>query len=89
MPTAKGLMVIDLPFSSSCSLYAWSTQIGRMCFVLTLSILSLLCSALDDQTQVDSKPAGDPEHASLNQCQLIAANSQKNGALGTPSWWWR
>ena len=23
---------------------------------------------LDDQTQVDSKPAGHPEHASLNQC---------------------
>ena len=32
---------------------------------------------LDDQTQVDSKPAGQPEHASLNQCQLIAANSPK------------
>ena len=29
---------------------------------------------LDDQTQVDSKPAAQPEHASLNQCQLIAAN---------------
>ena len=29
---------------------------------------------LDDQTQVDSKPAGQPEHASLNQCQLIAAH---------------
>ena len=27
-----------------------------------------------DQTQVYSKPAGQPEHASLNQCQLIAAN---------------
>ena len=27
---------------------------------------------LDDQTQVDSKPAGQHEHASLNQCQLIA-----------------
>ena len=27
---------------------------------------------LDDQTQVDSKPAGQPEHASLNQRQLIA-----------------
>ena len=32
------------------------------------------CMTLDDQTQVDSKPAGQPEHASLNQCQLIAAN---------------
>ena len=30
--------------------------------------------SLDDQTQVDSKPAGQPKHASLNQCQLIAAN---------------
>ena len=29
---------------------------------------------LDDQTQVDSKPAGQPEHAILNQCQPIAAN---------------
>ena len=26
----------------------------------------------DDQTQVDSKPACQPEHASLNQRQLIA-----------------
>ena len=33
--------------------------------------------SLDDQTQVDSKPAGQPEHASLNQCQLIAANRPK------------
>ena len=31
----------------------------------------------DDQTQVNSKPAGQPEHASLNQCQLIAANRPK------------
>ena len=29
---------------------------------------------LDDQTQVDSKAAGQPERASLNQCQLIATN---------------
>ena len=29
-------------------------------------------SYLDDQRQVDSKPAGQPEHASLNQRQLIA-----------------
>ena len=33
---------------------------------------------LDDQTQVDSKPAGRPEHASLNQCQLIAADGPKS-----------
>ena len=32
---------------------------------------------LDDQTQVDSKPAGQPEHAGLNQCQLKAANRPK------------
>ena len=35
------------------------------------------CVSLDDQTQVDLKPAGQPEHASLNQCQLIAANRLK------------
>ena len=33
--------------------------------------------SLDDQTQVDSKPAGQPEHASLNQCQLTAASRQE------------
>ena len=32
---------------------------------------------LDDKTQVDSKPDGQPEHASLNQCQLIASNRPK------------
>ena len=41
--------------------------------------------SLDDQTQVDSKPAGQPEHASLNQCQLIAANMPKIGTLGNPA----
>ena len=35
---------------------------------------NLPANSLYDQTQVDSKPAGQPEHASLNQCQLIAAN---------------
>ena len=39
---------------------------------------------LDDQTQVDLKPAGQPEHASLNQCQLIAANRPKNWCSGHP-----
>ena len=39
---------------------------------------------LDDQTQVDSKPAGQPEHASLNQCQLIAANRPKLISSGHP-----
>ena len=40
---------------------------------------------LDNQTQADSKPAGQPEHASLNQCQLIATNRPEIGALGTPA----
>ena len=39
---------------------------------------------LDDQTQVDSKPAGQPEYASLNQCQLIAANLGQNWCSGQP-----
>ena len=38
---------------------------------------SELTHSLDDQTQVDSKPAGQPKHASRNQCQLIAVNSPK------------
>ena len=34
---------------------------------------------------MDSKPAGQPEHASLNQCQLIAVNRPRIGALDTPN----
>ena len=37
----------------------------------------MLILLLDDQTQVDSKPADQSELASLNQCQLIAANRPK------------
>ena len=37
----------------------------------------MMPGSLDDQTQVDSKPASQREHASLNQCQLIAANRPK------------
>ena len=37
--------------------------------------------ALYDQTQVDLKPDGQPEQASLNQCQLIA----QTGTLRMPS----
>ena len=44
-----------------------------------------MCIALDDQTQVDSKPAGKPEHASLNQCQLIAANRPKSMLWAPPA----
>ena len=40
---------------------------------------------LDDQTQGDSKPAGQPEHASLNQCQLIAAKRPKLVLLAPPA----
>ena len=40
---------------------------------------------LDDQTQVDSKPAGQPEHASLNQCQLIAANRPESVLWAPPA----
>ena len=36
-----------------------------------------LTSTLEGQTQVDSKPAGQSKHTSLNQCQLIAANRPK------------
>ena len=42
---------------------------------------------LDNQSQVDSKSAGQPEQASLNQCQLIAANSPKLVLCALPSWW--
>ena len=34
---------------------------------------------LDDQTQMDLKSVSQPEHASLNQCQLIATNRSKCG----------
>ena len=37
--------------------------------------MSALPVFLDDQPQVDSKPAGQPKQGSLNQCQQIAANS--------------
>ena len=41
---------------------------------LSITYALQVCITLDDQTQVDSKPAGQPEHASLNQCQLIDSN---------------
>ena len=44
----------------------------------------LVSISLDDQTQVDSKPAGQLEHASLNHCQLIAANRPKELCSGHP-----
>ena len=39
---------------------------------MTWADISDINLTLDDQTQVDLKPAGQPEHASLNQCQLIS-----------------
>ena len=49
------------------------------------NLISALATVLDDQTQVDSKPAGQPEQASLNQCQLIAANSPKSVLCAPPA----
>ena len=49
-----------------------------------MSFYACIHFILDDQTQGDSKPAGQPEHASLNQCQLIAANRQINWCSGQP-----
>ena len=42
---------------------------GRM-FIIDLHVIHVL---LEDQ-HMEWKPAGQPEHASLNQCQLIVAN---------------
>ena len=39
---------------------------------------AVITAGLDDRTQVDSKPAGQPEHAGLNQCQLIAPLLDQN-----------
>ena len=60
-------------------IHLWLVQILYIMLKLELLVRIDLCfeklhGCLDDQTQVDSKPAGQPEHASLNQCQLIAAN---------------
>ena len=43
-------------------------------FVLFFTPKYLKPCFLDDQTQVDLKPAGQPEQASVNLCQLIAQN---------------
>ena len=53
------------------------SELYRTRFDTMLRNNNTIRETLDDQTQVDSKPAGQPEHASLNQCQLIAANRQK------------
>ena len=72
------------------------TKIENISHMTELTMLELganrirVSYILDDQTQVDSKPAGQPEQASLNQCQLKATiNSPKISALCIHSWWWR
>ena len=57
----------------------------QMINMLSLSPQSMVDLTLDDQTQVDSKPAGQPEQASLNQCQLIAANRPKLVLCASPA----
>ena len=48
---------------------------GTLSIKNTIITIKLVDSfILDDQTQLDLKPASQPEHASLNQCQLIAAD---------------
>ena len=58
-------------------------SITNKLFIVSCKIL--LHMTLDDQTQVDSKPAGPPEHASLNQCQLIAAKRPKLVLRASPA----
>ena len=41
-------------------------------YFLVLQVLFCCACTLDYQTQVDVKQAGQPEQASLNQCQIIA-----------------
>ena len=53
------------------------TREGLNGFLKSLCPYKCFGWSLDDQTQVDSKPARQPEHANLNQCQLIAANGPK------------
>ena len=48
--------------------YNMSTHLQRCLAIFAVD------NSLDDQTQVDSKPAGQPEQASLDQCQLLATN---------------
>ena len=54
-------------------IHNWYSECGSIIQVFEEMSYSQFTHSLDDQTQVDSKPAGQPEHASLNQCQLIAA----------------
>ena len=57
--------------------YVTYNLVSAMFSMSTYMFSSVLYSILDDQTHVDSKPAGQPEQSSLNQCQLIAANRPK------------
>ena len=68
------IITIDGPHRGSCAL-----KLSTRHPFLNDGILREISATifLDDQTQVDSKPFGQPEHACLNQCQLIAANRPK------------
>ena len=86
------LKVSKMPILTDCLLFVEDYLTIKVSSSLVLgqeiyftSLITYLMFILDDQRQVDSKPAGQPEHASLNQCQLIAANR----GSGIPSWWWR
>ena len=52
---------VETVYKNLCALVLWTKE-------------PLALKGLDDQTQVDSIPTGQPEQASLNQCQLIAKN---------------
>ena len=53
---------------------SWLRPYDQVNVILVSSSIFSLHFTLDDQTQVDLKPAGQPEQANFNQCQLIAQN---------------
>ena len=59
-------VVLRAVFHLVCFQYRWKMKKERPMDI-----------TLDNQTQVDSKPASPPEHASLNQCQLKSDNRPK------------
>ena len=58
-------------------MFVIAVVLALYCHTWQKTLTAYIVRILDDQTQVDSKPAGQPEHASLSQCQLIAANRPK------------
>ena len=92
----QGVLQILISTQRRDSALKWIRITFGIFIIITSTILSLniaekdqchipiVSSGLDDQTQVDSKPAGQPEHASHNQCQLIATNGCQNWCSGHP-----